>query len=351
MASRKQVTWAELRVGLFVLVTLTLLAVFVFYVTGGGNIFAERISYITYLPDVAGLSTGAPVRLAGFAVGSVDRVSLADFGEDRSRRAKVEFQISKEYERYVRSGSLAFITTEGLLGESVLEIDPSLTGEVLPAGGTVPGAQKGNIKQIVQNVDQITGDVRTLIGDLRAGKGTLGALFVDPSIYNQARDTVAKAQSLVNRAAEGEGTIGRLLVSEDIYDRMKSTVENAEQIVADVKDGKGNLGAFLYDRTIYEKAESVVTRADNVMAKVEAGEGTLGKLIHDDALHNDIQNTFQNVADITRKVNEGEGTFGRALNDTRLYENINNFTSEMRGLLSDFRKNPKKYLRIKFSLF
>jgi hypothetical protein len=36
MAQRKQLTWTELRVGLFVLVGLFILAVAIFYITGAG---------------------------------------------------------------------------------------------------------------------------------------------------------------------------------------------------------------------------------------------------------------------------------------------------------------------------
>jgi phospholipid/cholesterol/gamma-HCH transport system substrate-binding protein len=86
-------------------------------------------------------------------------------------------------------------------------------------------------------------------------------------------------------------------------------------------------------------------------AKVEAGEGTLGKLLKDDQLHDNVNQTFANAREITRKLNQGEGAFGKAVNDPALYDNINNFSVEMRELIADFRKNPKKYLRIKLSLF
>ena len=60
MAQRKQLTWAELRVGLFVLAGLALIAVGIFYVTGAGFLGPKYRLY-TYLPEVEGLGTGAPV--------------------------------------------------------------------------------------------------------------------------------------------------------------------------------------------------------------------------------------------------------------------------------------------------
>ena len=60
MARSKQLTWSELRVGLFVLVGLLILAVAIFYVTGAG-VFGPKYRLKTYLPEVSGLATGAPV--------------------------------------------------------------------------------------------------------------------------------------------------------------------------------------------------------------------------------------------------------------------------------------------------
>lgn len=351
MPARKQVTWSELRVGLFVLVALGVLSTFVFYVTGGGTLFTAQAHYVTYLPDVSGLQTGAPVRLAGFAVGAVESVGLSEFRDDPYRHAEVRFRISSEYQNDIRSDSQAFITTEGLLGESVLEITRGVTGQPVPADGAVPGARRGNIKEIVQNVDHITDDVRGLLGDLRAGQGTLGKLFEDPALYNRAYRAVADFQSLTQRTTQGEGTIGKLMVNEELYDQLKTTVDDLAQMATDVRAGKGMLGAMVYDEKFREEARNIVQRADDIIARVQRGEGTIGKLLAEESLHQDIKATFGNVGEITRKMNQGEGTFGRALNDPRLYENINEFTSELRALLSDFRKNPKKYLRIKVSLF
>lgn len=352
MARKGQVTWAELRVGLFVVFTLTLLGAFTFYVTGGGALFSAQSSYVTYLPNVSGLKSGAPVRLMGLAVGTVDSIALREFEDDSNQRTEVHFRISADYQKYIRESSVAFITTEGLLGESMLEIETtSLAGKVIPAGGEVPGVIRGDIKKIVQNMDRITTDVANLIGDMRAGEGTLGALFVDKTLFNRANRIAQDIEAITRKTAAGEGTLGRLMVKEDLYEKISNTVANVEQMTQDIRAGKGSIGKFLYDTEFHDKTVSVVSRVDNVVANIEAGKGTLGKLLTEDALHADIKGTFASVSQIAGKINDGEGTLGRALHDPRMYENINNFTSELRGLLSDFRKNPKKYLSIKASIF
>ena len=71
MAQRKQITWSELRVGLFVLAGLVTLAVGIFWVTGAGSLGPKYRLY-TYLPEVEGVAEGAPVRLDGVDVGTVE---------------------------------------------------------------------------------------------------------------------------------------------------------------------------------------------------------------------------------------------------------------------------------------
>ncbi len=42
-------------------------------------------------------------------------------------------------------------------------------------------------QQIVGNVSAMTGDLRRIVADVRAGKGTVGALLVDPSVYEDLK--------------------------------------------------------------------------------------------------------------------------------------------------------------------
>ena len=64
MAQHKQLTWTQLRVGLFVLAATVLLVVVIFYVTGAGA-FGPKYRLRAYLPEVDGLTVGAPVRVDG----------------------------------------------------------------------------------------------------------------------------------------------------------------------------------------------------------------------------------------------------------------------------------------------
>ncbi|MGH9679318.1 MAG: MlaD family protein, partial [Candidatus Acidiferrales bacterium] len=76
MAQHRQLTWTELRVGLFVLAGTVLVVVVIFWVTGAGS-FGPKYRLRAYMSEVDGLTVGAPVRVDGVEVGNVERIEMA----------------------------------------------------------------------------------------------------------------------------------------------------------------------------------------------------------------------------------------------------------------------------------
>lgn len=167
MPSARQVSWAQLRVGLLVLGSAIILGLFLLAAGQGRPWFASETSYVTYLPDVGGLQPGSPVRLVGVTVGSVEDVGVSEFREDPQRHAAVRFRVRSDYREDIRSDSEAFVTTEGLLGQSVLELTRGVKGEPVVEGGAIQGVERGSMKQVVQNVENLTAELRALVSDIR----------------------------------------------------------------------------------------------------------------------------------------------------------------------------------------
>jgi len=348
---RAKVTWSQLRVGIFMLTALLILATFIFYVTREGAVFAPHYRLKTYLPDVAGLKAGAPVRLAGVEVGTVEVVRLSEFRQDPKRHAEVVVRVVASNQPEIRTDSEAFVTTEGLLGEGVLEVTRGIAGEILPDGGVIRGGERPTIKEVVYNAGVITDHLKEVVARVDQGVGTIGKLINDDTLYRRLNTTVNNVQELTAHAADGQGTLGRLVMSDELYHKIDRTAGRLETVAADLQAGKGTLGKLIYDPTLHDNATQLVTSARAFFDDVQAGKGTLGKLATDDALYHSASKTFNNLQSVTGRLEEGEGTAGKVFRDPQLYDNLNNFTTELRALISDFRKNPKKYLRVKFSIF
>jgi phospholipid/cholesterol/gamma-HCH transport system substrate-binding protein len=354
MAQRKQLTWSELRVGLFVLVGLLILAVGIFYITGAGFL-GPKYHLKTFLGDVSGLANGAPVRLDGVEIGNVDMIRIVprEPGKtpDRLRSIEVGMRLDRKFQPDILTDSTATLVTEGLLGNRYLNIQRGYTGTPLKEGQAVAGAQEKSIKDVMDTFTGLTVDVQQMLADVKAGKGNLGKLLNDEEAYNHLNSVLGKADIIASNIRDGRGTAGRLLMTDELYTKVNKGVDQVTGMLDDLKAQKGTIGKLLYDPTLYDQAKEALDNGNVILSDVRAGKGTLGKLATDDTLYTKLKETSTNLSSATAKLNQNTSTAGKLFQDPQLYDNITGLTGDMRSLLAEFRKNPKKFLSIRLTFF
>jgi phospholipid/cholesterol/gamma-HCH transport system substrate-binding protein len=357
MAQRKQLTWSELRVGIFVLVGLVILAVAILWVTGVG-FFGPKYQLRTYVSEAEDIQVGAPVTLDGVNVGNVQSIRLTPHPENRAHGVTMVLQVSKKYQPDIRTDSRASLITSGLLGDRYVNISRGLKGPVIPDNGTVQSEEVPDIKQVVQrgadlmqSLGALTDDVRDVVTKIQNGHGTIGKFMNDPSLYNHLDAAATKFDDMATSIQEGKGTAGKLISSDDLYDKFDDTVTKADGVMTAVVQQKGTVGKLIYDPTMANEITGVAHKANGLLAGVQQGKGSLGKFVEDDALYDDLRDASANLRDVTGKLNNGQGTMGKFFTDPQLYDNLTGLTGDMRVLMTDFRKNPKKFLRIKLGIF
>jgi phospholipid/cholesterol/gamma-HCH transport system substrate-binding protein len=362
MAHRKQLTWTELRVGIFVLVGLFVLAAGIFYVTGQGAFLGPKYRLKTYLPEVAGLSSGAPVRVDGVEVGNVESIRLLPRTPgktpEKNKNIEVVMRVDKRYQDDILTDSAASLVTEGLLGNRYVNITRGLTGKRIDDSGVITGTEEKAMKEVVErsaevlgNLSALSQNVQDLIQGVKEGKGSLGKLLTDEQAYRHLNSILAKGDTIVTNVQEGQGTLGKLVTSDEMYTKVDKGLDHVNVILADVRAQKGTIGKLMYDPTLYDQLKEATTKGNAMISDVRDGKGTLGKLATDDALYNKLREASSNIATATAKLNDNGTSVGKLFSDPKLYDNLTNLTGDMRLLISDFRKNPKKYLHIKISLF
>jgi phospholipid/cholesterol/gamma-HCH transport system substrate-binding protein len=357
MAQRKQLTWTELRVGVFVLIGLFIMGVAIFYVTGGGT-FSPKYRLTTYLPEVEGLKVGAAVSLSGVQVGNVESITLNKNSQDREHNVAVTMRLDKRYQQDIRSDSLASLVTQGLLGDRYVSITRGISGSALQNGSTVPSQEEKAIQQIVErgveleeNLGALTTDVGEIVDEVKKGQGTLGKLLNDNQLYNHLNSSAANIDAMAANLRAGQGSIGKLFASDELYQKADSAIGHADDILGAVKNQQGTLGKFVYDPQVYQSAHDFLNNGNAFISDIRAGKGTLGKLANDDTLFNNLRDASANVRDATSKLNSSQGSMGKFFTDPQLYDNLTGVTGDMRGLIADFKKDPKKFLHVKFSIF
>ena len=350
MPQGKQVTWAELRVGVFILVGLVVLAVAIFYVTGV-NFWGAKLSLKTYLPDVSDLQTGAPVTLNGVTIGNVKAIRINPNPSSANQGVEIDMSIDKRYQNFIRTDAQASLATSGLLGNKYVTVSRVVTGSVVRNNGTIPGVPGRDITEMVERGVSLETNLGDILNDVRQGKGTLGKFIYDPSLYNRFNETASKAEALVSNVQAGKGSIGKMVVSDDLYNKLDATVSHLQSASAAIDSKQGSLGKLIYDPAFYNKANSFLDNSNGLLAGIRAGHGTMGKLVTDDTLFTNLRDASVNIKDLTGRMNSGQGTFGKFFTDPQLYDNMTGLTGDMRLLIGDFRKNPKKFLQIKLHIF
>jgi phospholipid/cholesterol/gamma-HCH transport system substrate-binding protein len=314
------------------------------------------------LPDVAGLSNGAPVRLDGVEVGNVEGIKIVprakDKAPDKNRNIEVDLRVDKKFREYILTDSMASLVTEGLLGNRYVNVTRGMTGLPIQDNGEIKGTEEKAMKEVVErsaevlgNLNALSDDVRQLIQGVKEGKGSLGKLLTDEQAYNHLNSILAKGDVMVSNVQAGQGTLGKLVASDEMYTKVDQGLDNVNVILADVRAQKGTIGKLMYDPSLYDQAKKALSNGNAVIDDVRAGKGTLGKLATDDVLYTKMRETSTNLATATAKLNDSSNTAGKLFSDPKLYDNLTNLTGDMRLLIGDFRKNPKKFLHIKLSLF
>jgi len=345
-----------------VLVGLFVLAAGIFYVTGSGGFLGPKYRLKTYLPEVSLLTNGAPVRLDGVEIGNVESIRLLPRTPgkplEKNKNIEVVMRVERRYQEDILTDSTASLVTEGLLGNRYVYITRGLTGTPIKDAGVIPGTEEKAMKEVVErsaevlgNLNALSDDVRQLIEGVQEGKGSLGKLLTDEQAYNHLNSLLAKGEVMLANIQAGQGTLGKLVASDEMYTKVDEGLDNVNVILADVRAQKGTIGKLMYDPTLYDQAKQAITNGNAIIGDVRAGKGTFGKLATDDTLYNKLRDTSANLATASGKLNDNTTTAGKFFSDPKLYDNLTNLTGDMRLLIGDFRKNPKKFLHIKITLF
>ena len=77
---------------------------------------------------------------------------------------------------------------------------------------------------------------------INSGKGTVGRLIYDESLYNEARAAVAQLDEVIANLQAGQGTAGKLLKDPALYDEARASIE--QRWLEDLRQYNG-----LYDPT------------------------------------------------------------------------------------------------------
>ena len=346
MPRTKSLAWSQLKIGIIGVIAIALATALILAVGGQAGFWWERYTLKTRFANAAGMKPGAVVRLAGKDVGKVTAVDFA------GKEIEIGMDIHEDVKPLITTESRAFMGSLSLLGEPIVEITPGTSGTPLENGSYVPATTAaGSIAELTSTGQTTLSEANKILQGISEGKGSVGKLFTDEQLYADTTSLVNAAEAVVRQMQRGQGTLGQLANNPRAYREMEASLANLRTITDRINRGEGSLGKLLNDDALAKSVSSASSNIESITARLNRGEGTAGKFLTDDQLWSRFNTVVGSLEKLSAGLEAGEGTAGMFLKDKQLYENMNQTTAELRGLIAEIRKDPKKYLNIRVSIF
>lgn len=264
----------EMKVGVFALVTLAIIAYSTLKIGEGNFFFGGGYDIVVTLDSATGVGVNTPVEIAGIKIGFVRTVGLAEDG----RRARATIRVDRHGVK-VPEHSEIVVRAKGFLGDTYLELIPGpIEGAAIPAGGTVAfGGAGGDVNALISRFTDIA-------NDLKGVTSTLKDIMVRDD--SPIRNTVTNLDKF------------------------------AELVLALTEKNQHNLN------TITANFAELSTTLRHLIAQGEM----------------DIEDSMSRIASITRKVDQGEGTIGRLINDEETVNKVNDTIDTLNDTLGGLKK-------------
>ncbi len=303
-------TRKEIRVGAMIALGLVIIFSAFFIIGGKDGLFSKRYKLYARFDNIQGLTIGAPVRLGGWKVGTVNSIEFTDDAKGEA----IIIMMTIDYKSFIRirEDSRARLGSMGLLGDRTLDISlgspefrPLAPGEFIPV-------QSGDV---IKDVEAIASNAKEISQKINEGDGSFSKIINDPRLYTNI-------DSL-------------LLIWTDISNKINM--------------GEGNVAKLFNDPKLYNNVNLFLKKSNELMDNVNAGQGTLGKLATDDKLYTHTDSLLAQLNTTLEKINSGEGTMGQLMVNQDLYMKLDKTLGSLDSLLIDLRENPGRY--VKLSLF
>lgn len=320
MQRSRDIRWAELRGGIFLLVALALMALGIFAVGAKTRLFTSHTEVRVILRTVEGLKVGAPVWLSGVGIGTVSNVAFN--GASRSDEIVVTLSLETSAAQRLGPDVRVSIKTRGLLGEKYVDIVPGNLPGQLPAE-PLRGVPTIGLDEVIGKAYDSFDRFGQLSDSLTNREGTLGKFLQDPTLYDNLVGLSGRLRDLLQTATNGEGTLAKIIHDPELYQQMIAFTRQGDEAATRLKEladtlrrPDGTLGRLAADPQLYEKAVRTVEQADRSLrefeqlaARMQGQEGTLGRMISDHELHDRMLKSLDELDILLRDIRENPGRY------------------------------------------
>jgi len=225
--------------GIFVSVGIILFGLTFYFLSSDENIFSGRVRVHSFFENTEGLMFGSTVSFSGISVGNVKAITY----DDKAKALKVVYTIKKSYLPFVKKDSKAQLKTQGALGDRFVYLSTgTATSPGVQAGDEIAARPSDDIFAAVQekiagipDLAGISKKIEGLIDFLNSEEGLKGnsrelkktlvevrAAVKGINAGNHTAKSLKKLDSIMTKIDSGKGTLGKLISDPSLYNKVSS---------------------------------------------------------------------------------------------------------------------------------
>jgi virulence factor Mce-like protein len=255
----------QLKVGVFILIGLTTVALMVVYFGRLGEGFANYYNLRVEFSNASGIIRGSEVLLAGAKVGRVlnEPTILPDM-----KGVYVELRILEQVR--IPVGSEFSIGSSGLLGDKYIQIvlkDSKPGGSVIEPDSTIKGSDVGDgFGGLTEGAGDLISDLRSTVKNINAVVTKLDSTVLSKKELESLSTTIKNLETTSAKLAESSGRIDEVLESgkatldstNKAAGELTKTLDAFRELANQARTGKGLLGSLVSNKEMADNLRAFV---------------------------------------------------------------------------------------------
>ncbi len=296
--SKSRLEW---KVGVFVLISLVLLAALLIEFSKGASFFHS--TYIIYLKatNVGGLKPKAAVQMSGVQVGTVSDIQLAEDGKTVS----ISLQLFKQFK--VHKDARFIIDQAGFLGDQFVAIQPTKNAMgVFQDRDTAEAESPFNLQEFTRSATGFIQRIDETVQKLDEALENVTKLALNPESLTNLALAISNLRGFSDRALVVADNLNGILTSNS--PALSESVSNLVAFSHQLNDfGDGLNGIVTTNRQPIQIAVSNIESSTEtlklLLSDVHAGKGLAGEVLRNDQLATNVVAIAQNLSITTSNLN------------------------------------------------
>lgn len=296
----EKTTSQKIRLGLFVIIGLLIFILAIYFIGDKQKMFGKTNHLEAVFNNANGLQLGNSVRYSGISVGTVRGIKM-----DNDTTIRVDMIIDKAIFPYIKKDAVATISSDGLVGNMIINI--------LPGKGNEPPVQPGDeirsynrvrtedmlntLSVTNKNAAKLTANLLKITNEINDGKGPLSSLLNDTIISRDLKETMHYLKLTAKGASETATKIDKLVASLDNKDNVVGVIKDSA-VANKIKNMVTNLDQSTKEINV------VIANLNATILNIKDGKGTINHLANDPKLVEKIDSTMTNINEASAKLNE-----------------------------------------------